>query len=253
MILVDIYRQYGCLGLYLAMVVSGALLFFSLAGVSYLVVFRWLRARFVPDYQPNREELGKSVYYALYSLLGNGLLMLPIEIGILTGRSKVYFNVAEYGWGYMALSAVAILIVTETLIYWIHRALHNRFLYRTLHLKHHQFRVPTPLAGVAFHPLDSFAQALPHHLCAYLFPVHVWLYHGFVTAITLWAVLIHDRISWVPYGFVNNTGCHTAHHWFNKYNYGQFFTFWDKLCGTYKDPRALPAQFFASMPGRHLP
>src|SRR5581483_6613697 len=102
-------------------------------------------------------------------------------------------------------------------------------------------------------PLDSFAQALPHHLCAYLFPLHVWVYHGFVAIVTLWAVAIHDRVTWAPYGFINNTGCHTAHHWFNKYNYGQFFTFWDRLCGTYKDPRALPDRFFAAISWRRSP
>lgn len=249
----DLYERYGWAGLYLFMVVAAAALFFSLAGTSYLVFFVWKRDRYVPDYRPNTDELRRSVAWAFYSLLGNGVLMLPIEIGIITGRSKIYFDFHEHGWLYTALSVLGVLAVTETLIYWIHRGLHLRFFYKTLHIKHHQFRVPTPIAGVSFHPLDSFLQALPHHLCAYLFPLHVWVYHAGVTFVTLWAVLIHDRINWVPYRFVNNTGCHTAHHWFNKYNYGQFFTFWDRLCGTYKDPRALPPQFFASMPGRHLP
>lgn len=248
-----LYEQYGWVGLYFTMVTSGLLLFFSTAGLSYYIFFIWKRQRFVPDYRLNPVEMRRSLFYAAYSILGNGVLMLPFEIGIFTGRSKVYFDFAEHGLLYTIGSVLAVLAVTETLIYWIHRGLHGRLLYRLLHFGHHQFRVPTPMAGVAFHPLDSFGQALPYHICAYLFPLNVWVYHSLIAFVTLWAVLIHDRINWVSSPWVNGTGCHTAHHYFNKYNYGQFFSFWDRLCSTYRDPRYLPEQFFASMPGQKLP
>ena len=176
--------------------------------------------------------------------------MLPIEVLILSGASEVYFSVAEHGWPYLLGSIFAVLAVAETSIYWIHRALHTRFLYRHLHVFHHRFREPTPLASLAFHPLDSFAQALPYHLCALLFPLHVWVYNGFVTLVTIWAIMIHDRIRWTPLSFVNHAGCHTAHHWYFRYNYGQFFTFSDRLCGTYHSPADLPERFSASWPPR---
>ena len=62
----------------------------------------------------------------------------------------------------------------------------------------------------------------------------------------LWSLMIHDQVRWVPFRFVNHTGCHTAHHWYFRYNYGNYFTFWDRLCGTYFDPEELPEQFIAS-------
>ena len=181
--------------------------------------------------------------------------MLPIEVLILSGASEVYFSVAEHGWLYLLGSVFAVLAVAETSIYWIHRALHTRFLYRHLHVFHHRFREPTPLASLAFHPLDSFAQALPYHICALLFPLHVWVYNGFVTLVTIWAVMIHDRIRWTPLSFVNHAGCHTAHHWYFRYNYGQFFTFWDRLCGTYHSPADLPERFrlLAAAAGNLIP
>ena len=67
-----------------------------------------------------------------------------------------------------------------------------------------------------------------------------------IVFVTLWSVLIHDRIRWVPGAIVNHTGCHTAHHWYYECNYGQYFTFWDRLCGTYRDPVDLPDKFWAS-------
>lgn len=253
MIFEPIRAVLGWPGVYLALVTFGMLSYFVLSGGSYLWFFVLRRDKYVPDYKPDPKEIRASIKWAFYSIAGNAVLMMPLEVAMSRGYTKLYTRFDQYGYAYLLLTVVVELIVSETLIYWIHRGLHWRFFYRTLHISHHQFRSPTPLASVAFNPLDSFAQAFPHHLCVFLFPLNTYVYHVYVGLIMVWSVLIHDRVCFVPYGFVNHTGCHTAHHWYNKYNYGQFFSFWDKLMNTYKDPRELPAQFFASMPGQRLP
>lgn len=247
----SIYEQYGVTGLYLALMSFGVLLYVALAGTSYLLFFVWKRARYHPQYHADREELLRSAKWAMYSIAGNAALMVPVELLIIHGSSKIYFSVDAYGWPYLLASAIAVLVITETLIYWIHRGLHLNFFYRHLHRRHHQFREPTPLASVSFHPLDSFAQAAPYHVCAFVFPLNVWLYHVLITFVTLWAVLIHDRIRFIPTEFVNHSGCHMAHHWYYRYNFGQFFTVWDRLCGTYRHAGDLPQKFAAAWPHRH--
>jgi lathosterol oxidase len=223
-----------------ALLVGGWLFYALLAGLSYAVFFRWAKRRFHPDYTPNRAENAKAITWAMISLGGNALLTAPFHWAIANGNTRVYFDVAERGWAWLAASIVLYLFVTETLIYWIHRALHHPLLFRTLHAKHHEFRLPTPLVSVAFHPLDSFFQALPHHLCLFLFPVHIGVYGTFLVFVTVWAVLIHDRLTWFPFGLVNYTGHHTAHHLHVRCNYGQFFTLWDRIGGTYRSPVDLP-------------
>jgi lathosterol oxidase len=250
MIYEPIRALFGWPGVFLALVATGMLAYGVLSGASYLYFFVLERERYVPDHRHDPAEIRAALKWAFYSIAGNAALMMPLQWAIAGGHTKLYTGWGERGYAYLGLTIVAELVISETLIYWIHRGLHVRFFYKHLHHGHHQFRSPTPLASVAFHPLDSFAQAFPHHLCAFLFPLNTWVYHIYVGTILVWAVLIHDRVSFVPWGFVNNTGCHTAHHWYNKYNFGQFFSFWDRWCGTYKDPRELPAQFFASMPGR---
>jgi lathosterol oxidase len=224
-----------------ALLLGGWAFYASLAGLSYLVFFRWGRRRFHPDYRPDAVENKKAIRWAMISLAGNAVLTAPIHLAILRGHTKVYFDAAERGWAWLAASVLLYLVVTETLIYWIHRALHHPLLFRRLHAKHHEFRLPTPLVSVAFHPLDSFLQALPHHLCIFLFPVHLGVYGAFLGFVTVWAVLIHDRLTWVPFGLVNYTGHHTAHHLHVRCNYGQFFTLWDRAAGTYRSPADLPA------------
>lgn len=36
---------------------------------------------------------------------------------------------------------------------------------------------------------------------------------------------------------INGAACHTMHHLYFNYNYGQFLTLWDRLNGTYRKPK----------------
>jgi len=224
------------LTIFLALCIGGVVYFMVLAAISYLLLFVALKKRYHPDYVADPADIRRSIKWSIISIVGNAVLTAPIHWAIAQGYSQIYWEVGDYSWGWMALSALLVLVITETAIYWIHRWLHADFLFRHVHTTHHSFRVTTSWAGVAFNPLDSFAQALPHHLCAFLFPMHIGLYLFFVAFVTLWAVLIHDRVTLVRWDFINYTGHHTLHHWYSDYNFGQFFTVWDKLMGTWRSP-----------------
>ena len=227
------------LAIFLTLTLGGLFVYFVFSGLSYLLFFVWGRKRFHPDYAPDAGENKTARFWGVASILGNAVLTVPFHWLMSNGYGNLYWDVDDYGWGWLLGSMVLYLFVTETMIYWIHRALHGDFLYNWLHKRHHQFRVVTPWVSTAFHPFDSFAQALPHHLCAFLFPVHAFFYLLMVGFVTVWAVSIHDRVSIVRWKGINYAGHHTLHHWYYQYNLGQFFTFWDRLCGTYKDPELL--------------
>ena len=226
------------LGSFLALTIGGLLFFPITSGTSWLYYCVLRRDRFFPndDVQKEREQRKKEWKWAFYNVVGNGILTAPVHHWIVQGQSKVYFDVSERGWPYLIGSVVAILVITEPLVYWAHRILHVPFLYKHLHLHHHQFRQPSPWTSMAFHPVDSFMQAVPHHLCAFLFPVHVGVYAGFIIFLQIWSTFIHERVTWVRNPFVNFTACHTLHHKANKHNYGQFFTVCDRLWGTFRNP-----------------
>jgi Delta7-sterol 5-desaturase len=183
--------------------------------------------------------------------LGNTLLILPIQILIVAGQSRLYTDIHQYGIAYLAASAVGALLFAETAIYWLHRLLHARPFFRHLHSIHHRFREPNPMIAYAFHPVDSFTQSLPYHLYVFIIPTNFWVYFPLFLFSSFWAVLIHDGVRWIPgwlVPLVNYAGCHTTHHWFGRYNYGNYFTFWDRICGTYRSPSLLPDKFFAVKP-----
>lgn len=127
------------------------------------------------------------------------------------------------------------------LIYWIHRFLHSKLLYKPIHKLHHKWIVPTPFASHAFHPIDGFLQSSPYHLYVFLFPMHKLSYLAFFFFVNIWTVSIHDadyRVINILKPFVNGSAHHTDHHLYFTCNYGQFFTLWDRIGMTFKQPSA---------------
>jgi lathosterol oxidase len=215
---------------------AGYAYYLALACTSYAMFFVWKRVHAPASWT----EIAASLRLGAVSIAGNVVLMTPLHMLAAAGWSQVYFDVDAHGWAWLFAQVVLMLAVTETLVYWIHRALHTEWLFHRLHAPHHRFREPTPFVGVAFHPLDSFAQALPMHLCLFLFPIHIGVYLAVVAFTTAWAVSIHDRVSLTRCPAINYTGHHTLHHWYGDYNFGQFFTLWDRMCGTHRDPERDP-------------
>lgn len=216
---------------------GGMLYFFSIASIAYYLYFNKFRARFHPDYELDRTEMKSAIKWVIIGIVGNGALMLPIHLLIAKNYSKMYYDVSEHGWAWMFLQVLVLLVFTETLIYWTHYAFHRvPWLWKHIHGRHHKYKVPTPYSSLSFNPMDSFLQAVPHHIAAFFFPLHAGVYVVSVTFVTLWAVCIHDRVSFFRWPWLNYTDHHTLHHWYSDFNLGQYFTFWDRVVGTYRSP-----------------
>ncbi|KAG0345746.1 c-5 sterol desaturase [Podila humilis] len=140
------------------------------------------------------------------------------------------------GWSYVAVSVVLFILFTDCGIYWAHRVLHHPLLYKRFHKPHHKWVVPTPFASHAFHFVDGYIQSLPYQLVLFIVPLHKYLYLALFTFVNLWTVLIHDNEFFVFSDIVNSAAHHSAHHLYFSYNFGQYFTFWDRLGGTYRSP-----------------
>ena len=57
--------------------------------------------------------------------------------------------------------------------------------------------------------------------------------------VNFWTVSIHDgdyRVPDVLKPYVNGSAHHTDHHLFYNYNYGQYFTLWDRVGGSFRTP-----------------
>lgn len=83
---------------------------------------------------------------------------------------------------------------------------------------------------------DGYFQSLPYHWFIYLFPFNKYLYLFSFIFVNFWSISIHDQLYVSEDSFVNGAAHHTLHHREFNYNYGQYFTLWDKIGGSYKRP-----------------
>lgn len=123
----------------------------------------------------------------------------------------------------------------------------------SLYQLHHKWVIPTPFASHAFNPCDGFLQSLPYHIYAYMIPMHKYLYLFMFVFVNFWTVMIHDGKYNVVYEYetrliqllgefishseiINTSAHHFVHHVYFNYNYGQYFTFWDRLGNSHRQP-----------------
>lgn len=229
----NIIRQ--TISLFLVTSLFGWLLYFIVAALSYHFVYD--KSNFNhPRYLKNQVSL--EIKLASSAIPVMVLLTIPWFLLELHGYSKLYYNIDEStgGWKAILLQFPSFILFTDCGIYFIHRALHWPSLYKKLHKPHHKWIVCTPFASHAFHPVDGYFQSLPYHIYPFIFPLHKVSYLFLFTFVNFWTVMIHDGEYLSNDPVVNGAACHTIHHLYFNYNYGQFTTLWDRLGGSYRKP-----------------
>ncbi|CUS22728.1 LAQU0S06e04698g1_1 [Lachancea quebecensis] len=229
----NVLRQF--LSLTVITTIFGWLLYFSVASFSYVFIFD--KAVFNhPRYLKNQMSL--EIKQAMSAIPFMVVLTVPWFLLELHGHSKLYMTVdtQNHGIRQLLLEYVYFLMFTDCGIYLLHRWLHWPRVYKALHKPHHKWLVTTPYASHAFHPVDGYFQSLPYHVYPMLFPLNKVSYLILFTFVNFWTVMIHDGEYLANDPVVNGAACHTVHHLYFNYNYGQFTTLWDRLGGSYREP-----------------
>lgn len=209
-------------------------LYFVCATLSYVFVFDKTTFQH-PKYLKN--QMGMEIKQALTSMPGMALLTAMFFTLEVKGYAKFYDRLDEAPFSaYNYLQFPIFILFTDCLIYFIHRGLHHPMVYKTLHKPHHKWIMPTPYASHAFHPLDGFAQSVPYHVFPFVFPLQKFAYIALFAFINVWTIFIHDGEYVANSPVINGAACHTMHHLYFNYNYGQFTTLWDRLGGSYRQP-----------------
>lgn len=212
----------------------GLVLYFIGSTISYHYVFD-RRVMKHPKFLRNQVKL--EVRQAMESMPVMAALTTPFFVGEVRGYTKLYDSPSQAPFPlYNLIQFPLFMAFTDCCIYWIHRGLHHPLVYKRLHKPHHKWIVPTPYASYAFHPVDGWSQSVPYHLFPFVFPLQKVAYLGLFVFVTIWTVLIHDGEYATRSPVVNGSACHTLHHLYFNYNYGQFFTLWDRIGGSYRVP-----------------
>lgn len=215
-----------------------------LSGGGYLVFWVWF-----PNFFKNRKiqkrpikkgQILTEIKWSLSTLLINSCFGTFLLWLYFQNKTQVYVELNDYGYWYLGPSLVMYFLLHDAYFYWMHRALHTRFLLKHVHRIHHSSINPTPFAAFCFHPLEGFLEiafVLPLML---LIPIHFFVLLIFLSLTHLFNVNGHLNYETLPPGAWDKwwgkwltTGTHhNLHHQYYSCNYALYVRYWDQWAGT---------------------
>lgn len=223
----------------LAMTLIVALRYLAASGV-----FAWATSRVKPGfYATLGPQIRKEI---VWSLASAGIYGIPA--GVVAwgwqnlGWTRIYTDWNALPLWYAPLSVLAYLFAHDTWFYWTHRYMHRPKPFRIAHAVHHASRPPTAWAAMSFHPIEALTGAVVIPLLVFLIPIHVAMLGLVLTVMTVMGVTNHMGWEMFPRAVVHSrlgnwlitASHHQRHHESYQCNYGLYFRFWDRLCGTDK-------------------
>ena len=215
--------------------------YFLFAGIFYLVFYIWFPEKWIKR-KINRKpyKKGQLTLEIKWSVLSSLLFSLAGALTVILwqrGDTRVYTDPLQYGWWYLPLSLIIFMLVHETYYYWLHRWMHLPGVFRIVHKIHHDSNITSPFTAFSFHPLEGLLQAIFLPVMLLILPMHYIVIILLLLIMTLSSVINHLDIEIYPERFnlslfgkwIIGASHHSLHHKQFKYNYGLYFTFWDKL------------------------
>jgi sterol desaturase/sphingolipid hydroxylase (fatty acid hydroxylase superfamily) len=146
----------------------------------------------------------------------------------------------EWGPWWWAISLLLMILAHDAYFYWSHRLIHDPRLFRSFHRTHHLSRNPSPFSAYSFDPGEAFLMGLFVQLWVILIPTQ-WSVVGFFVLHQLvrntighcgYELMPADRHGRPLFDWLTATTHHDLHHAEPGWNYGLYFTWWDRWMGT---------------------
>jgi Delta7-sterol 5-desaturase len=222
-----------------------ALLMTAIVAIRYMVTsgfFAWLTQQVRPGlYQKLDKQISREIYWSLSSAAIYG-----VPAGIVAwgwdnlGWTLIYKEAGNYPIWYLPISVLLYLMAHDTWFYWTHRLMHRPWWFKVAHAVHHDSRPPTAWAAMSFHPWEALTGAVVIPVLVFVIPIHVGALGVVLAIMTLMGITNHMGWEMFPKFMVNGklgnwlitASHHQKHHEMYRGNYGLYFRFWDKICGT---------------------
>ena len=207
-------------------------------------IFAWLTTRRMPGYHARLGvQIRKEIAWSLASAAIYG-----IPAGIVAwgwqerGWTQIYTQWDAMPLWYLPLAPLIYLFLHDSWFYWTHRLMHRPAWFRAMHAVHHASRPPTAWAAMSFHPWEAVTGAIVIPLLVFVVPIHVAMLGLVLLVMTVMGVTNHMGWEMFPRKLVHSAlgrwlitaSHHQRHHEEYRCNYGLYFRFWDRLCGTDK-------------------
>jgi lathosterol oxidase len=217
----------------------------AIVAVRYLLssgFFAWLTHLVRPGlYSGLRQQIGMELRWSLASAAIYGAPAGLVAWGWREhGWTLVYTDWKAMPLWWLPLSVFVYLLAHDAWFYWTHRWMHRPAPFRIAHAVHHASRPPTAWAAMSFHPIEAITGAVVIPALVFVVPIHVAMLGVVLLIMTMMGITNHMGWEMFPQRLVHSrlgnwfitASHHSRHHELFACNYGLYFRFWDRLCGT---------------------
>lgn len=200
-----------------------------------LLAARKIRAERPPVRQLRREFMTSLRTAAIFAASG-----VVTVLGARAGIMQNYDDPARHGWIWFWISIPLIVLLHDAWFYWTHRLIHDPRLFRRFHRTHHRSNNPSPFTAYSFDVGEAVINAAFLPLVSIVMPLSFPTTAFFMLHMIARNVIGHSGYELFParrdgrpfFDFMTTVTHHDLHHAQAGWNYGFYFTFWDRLCGT---------------------
>ena len=198
-----------------------------------------LAARRIQQRMATGEDVRREVSYSVSTAFLFSLIGFAVYAGSKTGVFAIYGGSLPSS-SRLLLEFAVIVLLHDAYFYWAHRLMHTPRLFRWVHRLHHKSRTPTPWAAYSFAPPEAVLEACILPLATAFIPMHELTVFLFVTHMIARNVIGHAGVELFPSWWlkvpllrlITTTTHHDLHHSHGGYNFGLYFTWWDRWMKT---------------------
>lgn len=231
-------------------------------GLVFFIIFTLGLSRLFPKRKLSKKPSPKwdQIRHEVIFSISSNVVMLAASFWIVFGDQSLvathYTDFNQYGWAYAIFLTLLLFFLHDTAFYWSHRIMHHKSLFNLFHRVHHDSIEPTAFTTYSFHPLEAVVQNLNSivpMLALMVLPWHDGSLAVFGLGVVVFNVVGHlgfeiyprNWHKWPVLGWKTTAYHHYMHHQRSGGNYGLYFRFWDRLCGTeFKDYEARQEALF---------
>lgn len=221
--------------------------YFIIAAIFWLLWYVLLRPRVshkkIQPHFPKGKDYRREIGYSMLTILIFAAYPAAMLLTPFRQYTLYYTDIHAYSMWWFWLAFPIPFLIHDTYFYWMHRQMHHPRLFKVVHLIHHKSTNPSPWAALAFHPLEAVFEGGIFAVLLMIMPLHVIHIAVFFAGQMLYNVYGHlgwelypARFTNGPIGrWINTSRAHNAHHQFFHGNYGLYFLWWDRWCGTLRE------------------
>lgn len=206
----------------------------------WIVLAPVLKGRKIREDVPAARQLILEFFFsirsiAVFSTVGL-LTFLADRAGLMSGPAIA----RSWGPAWFWTSLILMIIGHDAWFYWTHRLIHDPRLFRTFHRRHHKSHNPSPFTAYSFDWGEAAINALFVPLWLLIVPTQWGVVGLFMLHQIVRNTLGHSGYELFParadgrplLPFFTTVTHHDLHHAQAGWNFGLYFTFWDRVMGT---------------------